>query len=179
MAAQSPRSPTYDKRQTFLRTSLFEALEAYEAADIKFGRKGFYGQKLSMAGREDILRKDGIIRPLRFTCDDAAGDAAEPLTDQILNVIGDAQIVIVTKADEDESNTKYAQGGLAVVTDFSNDGFHKHIDDTISECDTFDSKIDKIQTRRHNSEQYEKKKGTFKRSNKLTLADKHEAKHLL
>ena len=97
LAAQSPRSPTYDKRQTFLRTSLFEALEAYEAADIKFGRKGFYGQKLSMAGREDILRKDGIIRPLRFTCDDAAGDAAEPLTDQILNVIGDAQVVIVNE----------------------------------------------------------------------------------
>ena len=39
----------------------------------------------------------------------------------------DAQIIIVTKADEDESNTKYAQGGLAVVTDFSKDNFQKHI----------------------------------------------------
>jgi L-aspartate oxidase len=29
----------------------------------------------------------------------------------------DAKIIIVTKSDEDESNTKYAQGGLAVVTD--------------------------------------------------------------
>ncbi|WP_332029241.1 FAD-binding protein, partial [Kaistella sp.] len=28
----------------------------------------------------------------------------------------EAQITIVTKADEDESNTKYAQGGLPVVT---------------------------------------------------------------
>ena len=43
----------------------------------------------------------------------------------------DAQIIIVTKADEDESNTKYAQGGLAVVTDFDKDNFQKHIDDTM------------------------------------------------
>src|SRR5690606_10830614 len=50
---------------------------------------------------------------------------------KIAEKMPDAQIVIVTKADEDESNTKYAQGGLAVVTDFSNDGFHKHIDDTM------------------------------------------------
>ncbi len=43
----------------------------------------------------------------------------------------DAKIIIVTKADEDESNTKYAQGGLAVVTDFDKDNFQKHIDDTM------------------------------------------------
>ncbi|MGI9526899.1 MAG: L-aspartate oxidase [Weeksellaceae bacterium] len=43
----------------------------------------------------------------------------------------EAKITIVTKADEDESNTKYAQGGLAVVTDFDNDNFKKHIIDTM------------------------------------------------
>ncbi|MCZ2084293.1 MAG: L-aspartate oxidase [Flavobacteriales bacterium] len=43
----------------------------------------------------------------------------------------EAKIIIVTKADEDESNTKYAQGGLAVVTDFDKDNFQKHIDDTM------------------------------------------------
>lgn len=43
----------------------------------------------------------------------------------------EAKIIIVTKADEDESNTKYAQGGLAVVTNFDNDNFQKHIDDTM------------------------------------------------
>lgn len=43
----------------------------------------------------------------------------------------DAQIIIVTKSDEDESNTKYAQGGLAVVTDFDKDNFQKHIEDTM------------------------------------------------
>lgn len=41
------------------------------------------------------------------------------------------KICIVTKADEDESNTKYAQGGLAVVTDFDKDNFEKHVEDTM------------------------------------------------
>lgn len=43
----------------------------------------------------------------------------------------EAKILIVTKSDEDESSTKYAQGGLAVVTDFSKDNFEKHIEDTM------------------------------------------------
>ena len=43
----------------------------------------------------------------------------------------DAHIIIVTKSNEDESNTKYAQGGLAVVTDFDKDNFEKHIEDTM------------------------------------------------
>ncbi len=41
------------------------------------------------------------------------------------------KITIVTKADKDESNTKYAQGGVAVVTDFKKDSFEKHIADTL------------------------------------------------
>ena len=40
-------------------------------------------------------------------------------------------IIIVTKADEEESNTKYAQGGVAVVLDTETDSFKKHIDDTL------------------------------------------------
>lgn len=43
----------------------------------------------------------------------------------------EAKIMVCTKADEDESNTKYAQGGLAVVTDDVNDNFEKHIEDTM------------------------------------------------
>src|SRR5690606_29779416 len=39
------------------------------------------------------------------------------------------KVLIVTKANEDESNTKYAQGGVAVVTD-QTDSFEKHIQDT-------------------------------------------------
>lgn len=40
------------------------------------------------------------------------------------------KVLIVTKSNEDESNTKYAQGGVAVVTDHS-DSFDKHIQDTL------------------------------------------------
>ena len=40
------------------------------------------------------------------------------------------QVLIVTKSNEDESNTKYAQGGVAVVVDKS-DSFDDHINDTL------------------------------------------------
>lgn len=43
----------------------------------------------------------------------------------------DKKIVILTKANTDETNTKYAQGGIAVVNDDENDSFAKHIDDTL------------------------------------------------
>jgi L-aspartate oxidase len=41
------------------------------------------------------------------------------------------KVLILTKANEDESNTKYAQGGVAVVVDKEEDSFEKHIDDTL------------------------------------------------
>jgi L-aspartate oxidase len=40
-------------------------------------------------------------------------------------------VLILSKSDEDESNTKYAQGGIAGVTDFENDSYEKHIQDTL------------------------------------------------
>ena len=44
-------------------------------------------------------------------------------------------ITVVTKANEDESNTKYAQGGIAVVTDKTKDSYKKHIEDTLTAGD--------------------------------------------
>ena len=41
------------------------------------------------------------------------------------------KVLIVTKANADESNTKYAQGGGAVVVDKEEDSFEKHIEDTL------------------------------------------------
>lgn len=43
----------------------------------------------------------------------------------------DKKVLILTKAAEDECNTKYAQGGIAVVTDFIKDQFEKHVEDTL------------------------------------------------
>lgn len=43
----------------------------------------------------------------------------------------DLSICILTKSREDESNTRYAQGGIAVVLDKITDSFQQHIDDTL------------------------------------------------
>ncbi|GLB51500.1 L-aspartate oxidase [Neptunitalea chrysea] len=47
------------------------------------------------------------------------------------NHFPDKSILICTKADELESNTKYAQGGIATVMDLKNDSFEQHIIDTL------------------------------------------------
>lgn len=43
----------------------------------------------------------------------------------------DLKIVVITKTMEDETNTKYAQGGVAAVFDSANDSYEKHIQDTL------------------------------------------------
>ncbi len=43
----------------------------------------------------------------------------------------DKKVLIFTKTTSDETNTKYAQGGIAGVWDNENDSFEKHIEDTL------------------------------------------------
>lgn len=43
----------------------------------------------------------------------------------------DKQITVITKSKTLESNTRHAQGGIAVVTDVNSDSFEQHIQDTL------------------------------------------------
>ena len=43
----------------------------------------------------------------------------------------DKKILVITKTRADETNTKYAQGGIAGVTDLEHDSYEKHIEDTL------------------------------------------------
>jgi L-aspartate oxidase len=47
-----------------------------------------------------------------------------------LKVAAHGKVMMITKADADESNTKYAQGGIAAVM-VSTDSYEKHIQDTL------------------------------------------------
>ena len=54
---------------------------------------------------------------------------------KVANHDKNASVVIITKASADESNTKYAQGGIAVVWDSSVDSVEQHIIDTMKAGD--------------------------------------------
>ena len=47
----------------------------------------------------------------------------------------DLSLMVLTKTVENESNTRYAQGGVAAVWNFDTDNFEKHIDDTLDAGD--------------------------------------------
>ncbi len=50
---------------------------------------------------------------------------------KMANRFPERKVLVLTKATADETNTKYAQGGIAVVNDLENDSFAKHIEDTL------------------------------------------------
>ena len=52
-----------------------------------------------------------------------SGIAGLTFSVKIAEKFPDRKVIIVTKANEDESNTKYAQGGVAVVLDKEKDSF--------------------------------------------------------
>lgn len=50
---------------------------------------------------------------------------------KVAEVQPNRSIIVMTKTFSDETNTKYAQGGIAAVWDEDQDNFNKHIDDTL------------------------------------------------
>ena len=60
-----------------------------------------------------------------------SGVAGLTLALKIANQFPKKNVTIVTKASADESNTKYAQGGIAIVTDKIGDSYQEHIEDTL------------------------------------------------
>ncbi len=60
-----------------------------------------------------------------------SGIAGLSLSIKLAEKYPEKKITVVTKAIEEESNTRYAQGGIAVVLDMVIDSFDKHIEDTL------------------------------------------------
>lgn len=50
---------------------------------------------------------------------------------KVAEAMPDKQVLVLTKTFSDETNTKYAQGGVAGVWDEMNDSYEKHIEDTL------------------------------------------------
>ncbi|MGE4346292.1 MAG: FAD-binding protein, partial [Flavobacteriaceae bacterium] len=59
-----------------------------------------------------------------------SGVAGLSLAIKLAEKLPDKHITVVTKSNQEESNTKYAQGGIAVVT-HTEDSYRKHIKDTL------------------------------------------------
>ena len=64
-----------------------------------------------------------------------SGIAGLTLSIKIARQFPDRQILVLTKTVEGESNTRYAQGGVAAVWDGEKDNFEKHIADTLDAGD--------------------------------------------
>lgn len=64
-----------------------------------------------------------------------AGVAGLSVAIRLAEKRSDLSITVLTKTNKDESNTSWAQGGVAIVWDFDIDNYQKHIEDTLDAGD--------------------------------------------
>lgn len=64
-----------------------------------------------------------------------SGIAGLTLAVKLARFRADWRITVLTKTDDNESNTRYAQGGVAAVWNLEKDSFEKHIADTLDAGD--------------------------------------------
>ncbi|HRO76972.1 MAG TPA: L-aspartate oxidase [Crocinitomicaceae bacterium] len=60
-----------------------------------------------------------------------SGIAGLSLAIKLAEYFPNTEVTVLTKSEPTTSNTNYAQGGIAVVTNFDSDSFEKHIADTL------------------------------------------------
>lgn len=60
-----------------------------------------------------------------------SGVAGLSLAIKLAENFPEKNVLVITKSQPETSNTQFAQGGIAVVTDFEGDSFEQHIQDTL------------------------------------------------
>lgn len=60
-----------------------------------------------------------------------SGVAGLTLAIKLARTLPQRHILVLTKTDEGETNTRYAQGGIAAVWDYEKDSYDKHVADTL------------------------------------------------
>jgi L-aspartate oxidase len=85
---------------------------------------GGFGVITIFAKNKHVLNKSDILII-------GSGIAGLSLAVKLAQKRPDLQITVLTKTSDDESNTRYAQGGVATVWNQEEDSFEKHIQDTL------------------------------------------------
>jgi L-aspartate oxidase len=89
------------------------------------------GEPLSeLALRRYLIRFDTRDLPLRWADVLVIGSGVAGLR-AALEAAERGTVIVATKADAEESNTRYAQGGIAAALDLAEDSWEKHAADTI------------------------------------------------
>lgn len=120
--------PELDKSSKFVRAQIFTGIEAYETADGN--EKGYHGQILSLAGREDIIFADGAPISPSSTCVTSETKAGNSAIDSLLDTAKNHSIVIL---NENHSNPQHRAFILDVIKMLHSEGFEYYAAETFGD----------------------------------------------